>query len=77
MADPDVSTIKTPNINKKIMIGNSQNFFLNLRNAHNSFKYSTLLNFLKLVWIYNILRRKAMIAFLHYAPIGFFKQFKF
>jgi hypothetical protein len=43
MADPDVSTIKTPNISKKTIIGINQNFFLTLRNAHNSFKYSTLL----------------------------------
>lgn len=67
MADPDVSMIKTPNISKKTIIGINQNFFLTLRNAHNSFKYSTLFYFLKLVRIYNIFRRKAMITFVHYA----------
>ena len=40
MAEPLVNTIKTPNINKTIINGNSQNFLRTFKNAHKSFKKS-------------------------------------
>jgi hypothetical protein len=43
MADPDVKTIRNPKISRMMITGSSQNFFLTLKNAHNSFKNSTLL----------------------------------
>ena len=40
MAEPLVNTIKTPNINKTIINGNSQNFLRTFKNAHKSLKNS-------------------------------------
>ena len=40
MALPWVSTINPPNIAKVKIIGNNQNFFLTLKNRHNSYTNS-------------------------------------
>ncbi len=40
IAEPLVRTIKTPNINKTIINGNSQNFLRTFKNAHKSLKNS-------------------------------------
>ena len=47
MAEPADKTTNTPNISNTIISGNSQNFFLAFKNAHNSLKDSLQLNTFK------------------------------
>lgn len=50
MADPLVNTMSTPNNNKIMMRGSSQNFFLTFKNPHKSFRKSI---YLKLIRFFN------------------------
>jgi hypothetical protein len=43
IADPEVKTIRKPKISRITITGSNQNFFLTLKNAHNSFKNSIVL----------------------------------